>query len=276
MVNTISDALFEAEEMFMYLKPLERIFQRIEELEFNKISTYFAPLFHILALSWSKSQVFRNPSRFILLLQKVSSALIVQDVLNSAVDFVDLERCIIGGVLGAYLSSQVSAIFDEFSENFREFTQRDYDCLDLESSDFEQELEGIAVKFDDYEQRLGSILCQALSDCPTVQHASKVLSMFSGFLERSIIKPMIEPFYDNILQMVEEELLHVKRIVKESMVDRFTELVQGMLPLVSSSKATVYGTAVVQRISFSVSPRSATNPQQSVLLPTITSESEGR
>lgn len=34
-------------------------------------------------------------------------------------DFADLERCILGGVMGDYLSSQVSAIFDEFSENFK-------------------------------------------------------------------------------------------------------------------------------------------------------------
>ncbi|VDK33899.1 unnamed protein product [Taenia asiatica] len=288
--------------MFMYLKPLGRIFQQIEELELDKISIYFGPLFHILALSWSKSRIFRNPSRFILLLQKISSALIVQtkqyldstellkgepqesidkvafalkvldafmeqfklfrsqlptyfakesepvvpwefktrlpfallieanrrllkikDILRAAVDFADLERCILGGVMGAYLNSQVSVIFDEFSENFKEFSQRDYDCLDLESSEFKRELENISIKFDDYEQRLGGVLCQALSDCPTVQHLLKVLSMFGDLLERSIIKPRIEPFYGSMLQMVGEELLHVKRIVKESMVDKSIE-----------------------------------------------------
>ncbi|EUB62358.1 Dynein heavy chain 9, axonemal [Echinococcus granulosus] len=95
-------------------------------------------------------------------------------ILSAAIDFAELERCIIGGVMGAYLSSQVSAIFDEFADNFKEFSQRDYDCLDLESSEFKQELNDISAKFDDYEQRLGSVFCQALNDCPTVQHASKV------------------------------------------------------------------------------------------------------
>ncbi|KAL5106320.1 hypothetical protein TcWFU_007241 [Taenia crassiceps] len=304
--NLFYVALYEAEEMFMYLKPLERILQQIEELEFDKISMYFGPLFHILALSWSKSCVFRNPARFILLLQKISSTLIVQakqyldstellkgepresidkvtlalkvldafmeqfklfrsqlpayfakegkpvvpwefktrlpflllieakrrllkieDLLSAAVDFTDLERCILGGVMGAYLSSQISAIFDEFSENFKEFSQRDYDCLDLESSEFKLEVEAISVKFDSYEQRLGGVLCQALSDCPTVQHISKVLSMFSDLLERPLIKPRIEPFYSRMLQMVGEELLHVKKIVKESIVDKSIKCDQG-------------------------------------------------
>lgn len=60
----------------------------------------------------------------------------------------------------------------------------------------------------------------------------QVLSMFGDLLERSIIKPRIEPFYESMIQMVEEELLHVKRIVKESMVDKFIECDQGMLPLI--------------------------------------------
>lgn len=62
----------------MYLKPFESLFRKIEELEYDKISIYFAPLFHLLALSWTKSESFRNPSRFIILLQKISSALVVQ------------------------------------------------------------------------------------------------------------------------------------------------------------------------------------------------------
>lgn len=64
--------------MCIYLKPFDRIFQKIEELQFDKISVYFAPLFHLLALSWTKSESFRISSRFIILIQKIVSALVIQ------------------------------------------------------------------------------------------------------------------------------------------------------------------------------------------------------
>lgn len=80
--------------------------------------------------------------------------------------------------MGASLTSDVSKLFEEFTEKFKEFVQNDYDCLDLESVKFKQELEDICAKFEDYQQRLGSVFCQALSGCPTAQHISKVTTLF--------------------------------------------------------------------------------------------------
>lgn len=50
-----------------------------------------------------------------------------------------------------------------------------------------------------------------------------MLNVFGSLLNCPIIKPMIEPFYDNILKMVEDELLRVKKIIKQSAVGNFIE-----------------------------------------------------
>ena len=46
-----------------------------------------------------------------------------------------------------------------------------------------------------------------------------MLNVFSSLLERPIIKPMIDPFYNKMLQMIEEEIKVVKKIVNESLIN---------------------------------------------------------
>ena len=46
-----------------------------------------------------------------------------------------------------------------------------------------------------------------------------MLSVFGSLMDRPIIKPMIEPYYDKMLQMAEDEILLVEAIVNESAID---------------------------------------------------------
>ncbi len=64
--------------MTLFFKPLQPLFQKLEESDVDKISRYFEPLFHLLALGWSHSKYFRVPARFVLLLQEISNQLIIQ------------------------------------------------------------------------------------------------------------------------------------------------------------------------------------------------------
>ncbi len=49
----------------------------------------------------------------------------------TAVDFLKLEKLEIGGVRGRALSQQVQLLHQEFVETYRIFTEKPYDCLDL-------------------------------------------------------------------------------------------------------------------------------------------------
>ncbi|VDL18993.1 unnamed protein product [Hymenolepis diminuta] len=188
-----------------------------------KLPEYFANE-NIPLISWE----LNTRLLFSLLIGTNRRLLKIKEILKSAIDFSNLERIVICGVMGASLTSDVSKLYEEFTEKFKEFIQNDYDCLDLESVEFKQELEDICAKFEDYQQRLGSVFCQALSGCSTAQHISKVttssmLNIFGGLLDCPIIKPMIEPFYGNMLTMLEEELFLVKKIIKQSVVGNYTK-----------------------------------------------------
>lgn len=56
---------------------------------------------------------------------------LLQDILLTAVDLLKLEKLEIGGVRGRVLSHQVQLLHQEFVDTYKLFTERPYDCLDL-------------------------------------------------------------------------------------------------------------------------------------------------
>ncbi len=50
--------------------------------------------------------------------------------METALEFMKLEKIEFGGIKGKMLSSQVLQIFEEFNELYKVFTEKSYDCLD--------------------------------------------------------------------------------------------------------------------------------------------------
>ena len=50
--------------------------------------------------------------------------------METAMEFMKLEKIEFGGIKGKMLSSQVVQIFEEFNELYKVFTERSYDSLD--------------------------------------------------------------------------------------------------------------------------------------------------
>lgn len=55
----------------------------------------------------------------------------LQDILLTAVDLLKLEKLEIGGVRGRALSQQVQQLHQEFTDTYKFFTEKPYDCLDV-------------------------------------------------------------------------------------------------------------------------------------------------
>lgn len=55
----------------------------------------------------------------------------LQDILLTAVDLLKLEKLEIGGVRGRALSQQVQQLQQEFTDTYKFFTEKPYDCLDV-------------------------------------------------------------------------------------------------------------------------------------------------
>ncbi|XP_060103688.1 dynein axonemal heavy chain 11 [Heteronotia binoei] len=77
----IENALVEAQDVELYLRPLEGHIQRLKEAEFQKMHTLIPPLFHTVCLIWSHSKFYRIPARIIVLLQEFCNLFIDQAML---------------------------------------------------------------------------------------------------------------------------------------------------------------------------------------------------
>uniref|UniRef100_A0A7M4FBW4 Dynein axonemal heavy chain 11 n=1 Tax=Crocodylus porosus TaxID=8502 RepID=A0A7M4FBW4_CROPO len=74
----VEHALVEAQDVELYLRPLRRHIQRLQEAEFPKRYLLIPPLFHTICLIWSHSKFYSTPARIIVLLQEFCNLFIDQ------------------------------------------------------------------------------------------------------------------------------------------------------------------------------------------------------
>ncbi|XP_029978186.1 dynein axonemal heavy chain 9 [Sphaeramia orbicularis] len=78
MLQDVREALEESEDICIYLKPLERLFEDMENVEFPDVRVQIGPLMHTVCLVWANSRYYNTPARLIVLLQETSNLLIQQ------------------------------------------------------------------------------------------------------------------------------------------------------------------------------------------------------
>ncbi|XP_044534788.1 dynein axonemal heavy chain 11 [Gracilinanus agilis] len=76
----VEAALFEAQDIELYLRPLRRHIQGLKETEFPQTSFLISPLFHTICLIWSHSTFYNSPARMIILLQEFCNLFLDQAV----------------------------------------------------------------------------------------------------------------------------------------------------------------------------------------------------
>ncbi|XP_060638089.2 dynein axonemal heavy chain 11 [Anolis sagrei] len=74
----VENALTEAQDIDLYLTPLQRHIQSLQETEFPEIRSLIPPLFDTICLIWSHSKFYNIPARIIFLLQEFCNLLIEQ------------------------------------------------------------------------------------------------------------------------------------------------------------------------------------------------------
>uniref|UniRef100_A0A8C9XQ20 Dynein axonemal heavy chain 17 n=1 Tax=Sander lucioperca TaxID=283035 RepID=A0A8C9XQ20_SANLU len=136
----------------------------------------------------------------------------IKDVLLTAVDLLKLEKLEIGGVRGRALSQQVQLLHQEFVDTYRLFTEKPYDCLDLDNRKYEEDVNEFKLKVDDTDRRLGAIFCQAFEDASGLEHAFKVLDMFGSLLERPLVATDAVARYPVLVSLFDKELDCCKRL----------------------------------------------------------------
>ncbi|KAM8838403.1 dynein axonemal heavy chain 11 [Synchiropus picturatus] len=72
----VNEAVLEAEDIDLYLRPLKRVISGLEERSFPRVEPLLPPLFHTLCLIWSHSKYYCTPQRMVVLLQEFSNLII--------------------------------------------------------------------------------------------------------------------------------------------------------------------------------------------------------
>ena len=75
----VIEALAEAQNMALYLKPFASLLENIEKVQdIESLSLHFDRLFHTIALSWANSVYYTNTNRFIEFLQQWTNFVILK------------------------------------------------------------------------------------------------------------------------------------------------------------------------------------------------------
>lgn len=69
------DALEEAQDIDIHLKPLTGFFESAETTEFDELTPIFGPLFHTICLTWANSKFYCKPTRIVVVLQEINNTI---------------------------------------------------------------------------------------------------------------------------------------------------------------------------------------------------------
>lgn len=78
LLHDANEALDEAKEIDLYLKPVAQHFDGIETTDFAETVPLYAPMFHALCLMWANCKAYRRPARIIVLLQELNNLVMKQ------------------------------------------------------------------------------------------------------------------------------------------------------------------------------------------------------
>uniref|UniRef100_A0A8D1UT24 AAA+ ATPase domain-containing protein n=1 Tax=Sus scrofa TaxID=9823 RepID=A0A8D1UT24_PIG len=136
----------------------------------------------------------------------------VQDLLETALDFHKLGKLEFSGIRGNALSQQAQQMYSEFQEIYRVFSESSYNCLDPQSVEFEKDVSEFNQRVEDLDRRLGTVFIQAFDDAPALEHAFKLLDIAGNLLERPLVARDASDKYRGLIGMFTKDLDAVRMI----------------------------------------------------------------
>ncbi|GAA54008.1 dynein beta chain ciliary, partial [Clonorchis sinensis] len=151
---------------------------------------------------------------------------------HTLLDYNRLEKVEVHGVVGQTLTTRVSMVYDEYQEAYRKFTDTNMDCLSTEDTTFSTALSEFMKLFDHWDNRMSTIIVKAFLLSNTTLGAFKTIFMFGPLLERTLIKPIFEPCYAELLSKLHLELDTCKEILDShfDQPERLNQTISKSLP----------------------------------------------
>uniref|UniRef100_A0A8B9NIU4 Dynein axonemal heavy chain 17 n=1 Tax=Accipiter nisus TaxID=211598 RepID=A0A8B9NIU4_9AVES len=238
MFRDVSAGLEEAKDVSLHLQPLRILLEEMEQVDYSQLQPYMDRALCTVRLLRAHCQYYSSPAHTIVVLQEICNLLIemveprgrrqlqrdrsragpshhqepgemmvcaCQELYQTAIEFLKLEKAELGGVRGNILGSQVFQIYEEEVQrlcqlkSFCSYWQK----LNKDFAEFQK-------KIQDADRRLATIFCQGFDDCKCLASAVKLVHMFASLLERPLIKAEVSPYYSALLGMFKAELENVK------------------------------------------------------------------
>ncbi|NWR46185.1 DYH17 protein, partial [Regulus satrapa] len=211
------------EGLRLAISTTEKFFQSYSTYCSDLMPTFFpvAPLpFQEQRQIWEfpPIQLFGRMDAFLHRLKSIKGVFAGQELFQVAVDFLRLEKTVLGGVRGNFLGSWVLRISEEVCEATKAFADCKYDPLDPEEEEWDRDFAEFQAKVEDANKQLAAIFCQGFEDCNRLSAAVKLVHMFASVLERPLIRAEASPCYLALLGMFEAELESVKAVYDTRMV----------------------------------------------------------
>ncbi|KAF2900340.1 hypothetical protein ILUMI_05842 [Ignelater luminosus] len=227
-------SIFQGEAEDMYIK----IEKCIELLETFKVS-FEAVRANILNYFTSedvepKTWTFHPRSIFQRLFDFIDRLKLINELLGANIEYSKLEKVEIGGLKGRLLSQKVEQIFEEFNTAYQHFVNIQYDMIEPEGNTIVADRDKFVVICTDLDQRLAAIFEQVFDDCYNLESIFKFINITGSILERPIIKAVMNPKYEKIITLFNEELDTVKLTYDEGRkngvpIDKYYPPVAGVL-----------------------------------------------
>ncbi|NXD84162.1 DYH17 protein, partial [Halcyon senegalensis] len=190
---------------------------------------------------FSPSLVFGRMDSFVQRLKTIEELgqLVVcarQELYQTAIEFLKLEKADLGGLRGNILGRQVFQIYEEASELIKNFADCKYDPLDPVEEQLNKDFAEFQKKIQDFDRRLAAIFCRGFDDCNCLASAVKLVHMFASLLERPWIKAEVSPCFSALLGMFKAELEKVKVLYDAQVTSPLPAINKNMPPVAGRLK----------------------------------------
>ncbi|XP_077748747.1 dynein axonemal heavy chain 9 isoform X2 [Canis aureus] len=184
-------------------------FKRVFQDRRENLHTYFKENQKVQEWDFQSALVFVRLDGFL------GRLVMVQDLLKTILDFHKLGKLEFSGIRGNALSQQVQQMHGEFQELYRVFEESSYDCLDPQSTEFENDVSEFNQRVEDLDRRLGTVFSQAFDDAPGLEHAFKLLDIAGKLLERPLVAQDASEKYLLLIHMFIKDLDTVRAIYSQ-------------------------------------------------------------
>ncbi|XP_006880447.1 PREDICTED: dynein heavy chain 11, axonemal [Elephantulus edwardii] len=203
--TTVENALQEAQDVELHLRPLRKHIQRLQEAEFPQTRIFITPLFHTICLIWSHSTFYNTPGRIIVLLKEFCNLFIDQ-----AIAYLSPEDLLKGEIEESLEKVQVALrVLTTFKNSFFNY-QKKLECYftrdkELKPWDFQSHL--VFCRFDKFLDRLMKI--EDIFD--TILEFEKLERLEFGGTKGAIL--------DEQVYKMSEEFVELCQVFKQSTYD---------------------------------------------------------